>query len=228
MIEIAQAGQGGKTKLLFEMHRLRARIFRERMGWDVSINEMGMEIDQFDIQEAVYFLAVDDEQNVIGSWRLLPSIGPTMIGEIWPEFMDTLPMPQNPHIWEASRFGVFSTKEQTRESLKQVGKATGELFCALTEACILCGIHEVYTLYDARIERLIKRLNCHPENISEPIPIDGIPCRIGRFITNHEMLLRIRNATGISQTLILPENLPPILSNMHSLNQRIPLLEDAE
>lgn len=228
MIKIAQAGESGKTKLLFDMHRLRAQIFKEKMGWDVSINEMGMEVDQFDIQEAVYFLALDEDGIVVGSWRLLPTLGPTMIGEIWPEFMDSLPMPQNPHIWEASRFGVFSSKERARENLLQVGKATGELFCALTEACILCGIHEVYTLYDTRIERLIRRLDCHPQNISDPIPIDGIPCRIGRFITNQEMLLKIRNAAGITHPLVSPQDLPPILRNMHALNQKIGLFEDAE
>lgn len=228
MIEIVQAGQAGKTRLLFDMHKLRANIFKERMGWDVSINEMGMEVDQFDIQEAVYFLCLDDEKNVIGSWRLLPTLGPTMIGDIWPEFLNTLPMSQSPYIWEASRFGVHSSKEKTRDNLLQVSKATSELFCALTETCILCGIREVYTLYDARIERLIKRLDCYPKNISDNILIDGIPCRIGRFLTNQEMLSNIRNASGLRTPLVSQDHLPPILSNMRLLNQRIPLLEDAE
>ena len=61
VIEITQTGQSGKTNLLFDMHRMRARIFKEKMGWDVDVNHLGMEIDQFDIPEAIYFLALDDE-----------------------------------------------------------------------------------------------------------------------------------------------------------------------
>ena len=74
MIEIVQPGQAGKTSYLFDMHRLRTRIFKERMNWDVDIDKNGLEIDDFDLPEAVYVLALDDEKNVIGSWRFLPKI----------------------------------------------------------------------------------------------------------------------------------------------------------
>lgn len=216
MIEIVQAGQSGKTSLLFDMHRLRARIFKERMGWDVEINSIGLEVDQFDLPEAVYFLTLDDNKRVIGSWRLLPTTGPTMIADVWPQFLNTLPMPENPAVWEASRFGVNSLKERSREGLHQVSKATAELFCALTETCLLCGIETVYTLYDQRIARLIKRLDCTPDNISEPILIDGVACLIGRFTTDLSMLHRLRQASGIHDNLVSPDILPPILQELRA------------
>lgn len=52
MIEIIQAGQAGKTRLLIEMYRLRAKIFKERMGWDVHVDMNGLEVDDFDTDEA--------------------------------------------------------------------------------------------------------------------------------------------------------------------------------
>lgn len=217
MIEIVQAGQSGKTRLLFDMHRLRSRIFKERMGWNVSIDEAGLEVDDFDIPEAVYFLALDDNQRVIGSWRLLPTTGPTMIRDVWPEFLTSLPMPRSPMIWEASRFGVNSLSASVREGLHQVSRATAELFCALTETCILCGIDEVYTLYDARIARLIKRLDCTPKDISESMPIDGRECKIGRFITDSEMLSRIKKSAGIQKSLVTEASLPPILTELRNV-----------
>lgn len=60
MIEIVQTGQTGKTNLLFDMHRLRARVFREKMKWDVNVTPENLEIDQFDLPDTVYLLALND------------------------------------------------------------------------------------------------------------------------------------------------------------------------
>jgi acyl homoserine lactone synthase len=209
MIEIVQPGQAGKTKYLFDMHRLRARVFKERMKWDVSVSEDGLEVDDFDLPETIYLLALNDAGRVIGNWRLLPSTGPTMIRDVWPDFLETLPMPSDARIWEASRFAVHSPEDDPRAYLKQVNRATAEMFCALTELCLICGIREIYTLYDHKIARLLKRLDCQPAGLSEQIPIDDIPVQIGRFVTNQTMLERLRAATGIQTQLIDPQDLPP-------------------
>lgn len=44
--------------LLDSMHKLRARIFRDRMNWDVEVKD-GREADQFDRCGATYILAVE-------------------------------------------------------------------------------------------------------------------------------------------------------------------------
>src|ERR1700733_3904624 len=106
MLEIAQTGQSGKSSLLFDMHRLRKRVFKDRMGWDVNVSPSGIETDQFDLPESIYLLALDDERRVIGNWRLLPTSGPTMIRDVWPQFLKTISMPRDDLVWEASRFAV--------------------------------------------------------------------------------------------------------------------------
>jgi len=211
MLEVVQAGQAGKTKLLFEMHRFRTRIFKDRMGWDVSITEDGLEVDQFDLPETVYLLALDDEKKVIGNWRFNPTNGPTMIRDIWPKFLDTLDMPSDPDVWETSRFAVNSPKGDSEEGLAQVSKATGELFCGITELCMLCGIHEIYTMYDMRIARLLKRLDCKARAVSDRIKIDENYAQVGAFITNEDMLIRLRKATGFSEPIVTADMLPPVL-----------------
>jgi acyl homoserine lactone synthase len=211
MLEIAQSGQAGKTSLLFDMHRLRKRVFKDRLGWNVSVTPGGLEVDDFDLPEAVYLLAVSDDGRVIGNWRLLPSTGPTMIRKVWPQFLDSIDMPRSPLVWEASRFAVSSSDEQSAKGMAQTNLATQELFCGLTELCLLCDIREIFTMYDLRIARLLKRLDCNPHRLSSRVEIDGHTSYVGCFKTDETMLTRLRAATGINHALVVIDMLPPVM-----------------
>jgi acyl homoserine lactone synthase len=216
MLEIAQAGQAGKTGLLFDMHRLRKRVFKDRMGWDVHIEGGDLEVDQFDLPEAVYLLALDDERRVIGTWRLLPCDGPIMIREVWPQFLSSIDIPSRADVLEASRFAVDSLRGNSVEGLAQVNRATQELFCGLTELCLLCGIAQVFTMYDARIARLLKRLDCEPAQVSERMTVGETLAQVGAFKTDRHMLARLRAASGIHEPLVAPDMVPPALQHrMH-------------
>src|SRR5271169_1340038 len=91
-------------KLMEEMFRLRARVFRDRLGWDVEVAD-GKERDKYDDEAPVYLIYADDEaREVKGCLRLLPTTGPTVLTEF---FADTLPEAAEfsaPTIWECTRF----------------------------------------------------------------------------------------------------------------------------
>lgn len=215
MIEVVQAGQAGKTSLLFDMHRMRKRIFSDRLRWDVTTAKDGLEIDQFDLPETVYLLALDEAARVVATWRLLPTSGPTMIRDVWPEFLETIAMPARPDVWEGSRFGAHGARgcagSHTGGHLGGVSRATQELFVGLTELALMCGIREVYTMYDNLIARLLHRLDCRPRAVSAPRQICGRPAYVGAFRTDARMLARLRAATGITRPLLTEDALPPIL-----------------
>lgn len=220
MIQIIQAGQAGKTKYLLDMHRLRARIFKERMGWDVNVDMQGLEVDDFDIPEAIYLLSCDDMQKVNGCWRILPTSLSTMIETVWPEFLEDIVMKKNSECWEMSRFAVDFSGMSAKEGLYNLNKTTAKMFCALTELCILCDIKEIYTLYDLRISRILQRLNCVPVQESRNRKIDDNDCYVGRFIPDHKMLEILRQASGIEEKLIFEDDLPPVLSARISLSDK--------
>ena len=77
---------------LAEMHRLRYRIFKERLGWDVEVSG-DMEIDDFDACRPAYLLQTDDEDRIQGCVRLLPTTGPTMLRDTFPLLLDGEPAP---------------------------------------------------------------------------------------------------------------------------------------
>jgi len=92
------------SHLIDEMFRLRARIFRDRLNWDVEVTD-GKERDRYDDEQPVYIIHSDNgAREVKGSLRLLPTTGPTLLADI---FSDTLPDAVNlsaPSIWECTRF----------------------------------------------------------------------------------------------------------------------------
>lgn len=211
MIEFVQAGQAGKSGLLFDMHRLRTRVFKDTLKWDVEVNPDGLEVDQFDLPETVYLLAVNNKGRVVGNWRMLPTDGPTMIRDVWPEFTRSLPLPSDPDIFEVSRFAIHSPEADPDEAAQQNQQALGEMFCALTEACLLVDIRKIYTLYDERIAKVIQRINCQPSQVSQQIMIKDMVCQTGVFDIDDNMLERLREATGIRQSLVTVNDLPPAL-----------------
>lgn len=84
-------GQFAET--LAEMHRLRYRVFKHRMAWDVQTSG-DMEIDDFDALHPAYLVQLCDNGQVQGSVRLLPTLGPTMLCETFLRFLKTNPRRQ--------------------------------------------------------------------------------------------------------------------------------------
>ena len=137
MLEIVQAGQEGKADSLLEMHYFRKRVFKDRMKWDVNITSGGLEVDDYDLPNTAYMLALDDDHSVIGAWRFLPASSANMIRNIWPQFLQTIDVPADPDIWEASRFAIDVADAGSKDGLARISKTTEEMVCGLLEMCLL-------------------------------------------------------------------------------------------
>lgn len=70
---ITPPSYGEFSGTLVEMHRLRYRVFKLRMGWDVQTSG-DMEVDAFDALTPIYLVQRSHSGEVQGSVRLLPSI----------------------------------------------------------------------------------------------------------------------------------------------------------
>src|SRR6266851_968696 len=84
---------------LAEMHRLRFRVFKNRLDWDVEISG-DMEVDEFDALHPAYLLQRADDGRIQGCVRLLPSTGSTMLRDTFPVLLDGACAPASPTIWE--------------------------------------------------------------------------------------------------------------------------------
>jgi len=98
-------GGGGAMQdaVLADMFRARKSVFIDLLGWDVPVLAGQYELDQFDGPSTVYLLIATPEGAHLGSMRLLPTDGPTILGDIFPSLCGG-PVPASPDCWEISRF----------------------------------------------------------------------------------------------------------------------------
>lgn len=201
MIDVLMGSDVGARRADIEaMHRLRYRVFKVRLGWDVPARN-GLERDQFDDLDPVYFLAFDPANRFVGTWRMLPTTGPYMLQKVFPMLLGNESAPSQPNIWEGSRFAV-ECEYEGKAGLSAVSRVTGEIFCAVVEFCCANGIDEVMTVYDTRIARLLPRIGCRPKWRSQVMRIGNTPTVAGRFDATEEVLAEIRASNGIRASVI--------------------------
>ncbi len=154
-----------QTSLKEDMFRFRHKIFYERMGWEVpSIN--GMEQDEFDKENPVYVISRNDEHHVEGCWRLLPTTGPNMLRDIFPQLLGDAEVPCSPTEWEISRLAV-SPGSQERMST-QLHRITSQMLRTLFDFAEANGIERFVFVTSVTLERLIRRLGFTLHRFSEP------------------------------------------------------------
>lgn len=101
-----------------EVSRYSHKVFVEQLGWDLS-TQNGMEQDQFDRSDTVYVVAQDEEENISGCARLLPTIRPYLLSGVFPQLLNGLVPPSSLDIWELSRFAAVDFNNQTFSALNQ-------------------------------------------------------------------------------------------------------------
>src|SRR6202011_2102585 len=90
---------------LHQMHRIRKTVFKDRLGWDVTVSGE-LEVDEYDALGPSYLLSIDSYGTVNGCVRLLPTTGPNMLRDIFPSFVTKAAVPCGERGGEASRFAV--------------------------------------------------------------------------------------------------------------------------
>ena len=182
--------------LLDEMFRLRARIFRDRLGWDVSVID-GKERDRFDDEAPVYIIYADDDgRSVKGSLRLLPTTGPTLAQEC---FADTIPDAAGlsaPTIWECTRFCLDDAMLDRGDS-DELQIASGVLIAALGEVALGAGIESVLGNFDAAMLRLYRRIGCEVEVLGSTRRY-GRAVYLGLFPVSKSILRTVRSRLKIA------------------------------
>jgi acyl-homoserine lactone synthase len=136
-------------------------------GWKLLERPDGRDIDQFDTDETVHLLAIDAGQ-VIGGIRATPSMGPTLLGDIFPHMSET-PLARSPDVYELTR--IWVAKEKRGKGFRP----TVESF--VTAASIECALALKLRKVRAMIEpwRIARNLNLGwtLQTLGPPHHIDG-------------------------------------------------------
>jgi acyl homoserine lactone synthase len=165
-----------QSKDLWEMHALRARVFQGRLGWEVPVLS-GMEIDGYDALEPLYMLMREPGGALRGCWRVLPTEGPYMLKDSFPQLLQGQAAPCDPGIWELSRFAL-ETEGCSRFGFAQV---TMESIEAIIRFGHDNGIARYVTVTTTAIERLLRRAGVVTNRLGEPMQV-GIETAVALFV----------------------------------------------
>ena len=89
-----------------QMYEQRFDIYVTRRRWKGLKPKDGLEKDQFDTEQAIYLLAMDDRDTILAGLRLLPTTGPHIFGDLFPQLAGAGAVPRGKHILELTRFYV--------------------------------------------------------------------------------------------------------------------------
>ncbi|MER8501730.1 acyl-homoserine-lactone synthase [Mesorhizobium sp. M0195] len=179
---------------LEQMHRLRYRVFRDRLDWDVSFSG-GYEVDPFDALRPHYLLLRSPTGRIDGCVRLLPTTGPTMLRDSFCALLADRSAPEDPRVWESSRFAL----DLPPSAPKQAGIAIGtyELFSGMVEFGLSRGLCSIVTVTDLRIERILRRAGWPLERLSDPQTIGNTRAVAGYLDVSTESLEALRRNGGL-------------------------------
>jgi acyl-homoserine lactone synthase len=127
-----------------QLFRLRHRIFVKQRGWPLpSVNSC--EIDQYDTEDAVYFLDLDRDGAIQGTVRMTPTVKSSLLADYFPHLVENGQAPRSPHIYEATRYIVLPSYK-TREALRS---AKARLLTVLVEWCLSKRLSHLQAVIDS-------------------------------------------------------------------------------
>ena len=164
-----------KLPLMTSLGQYRHKVFVETLGWQLQAQN-GQELDQFDRDDTVYVVALDETRKIIGAARLLCSTKPYLLGEVFPQLMHGLALPCCTEVWELSRFAAVDFSAAALSPLAQFSSpvAVALLNKSLLYAVSL-GAKQLITVSPLGVERLLRKAGFQSHRAGPPQLINGSP-----------------------------------------------------
>lgn len=192
--------------VLDDMFRLRARVFGDRLGWDVTIED-GKEIDRFDHLDPAYVVGLDDDGNVVAAVRALQTTGPHMLADVFSDILCGEPPIRSSTMWESTRFCVDTQRLNRGKDRNSVSYATCELMIGSLEYARRAGISDIVTVIDPVMDRVLKRSDNAPyDYVGKTVPMGKVPALAALLDTGEERVERVRQFAGIAHDVFLSDD----------------------
>lgn len=188
---------------LASMHQLRRSIFRERLGWDVTVVN-GLELDQFDLPDAHYLVHTAPDGRVNACTRLLPTTGPYLLADVFPNLVDA-DMPRAHDIWESTRFCA--------DQATAPGNIAAILMAGMLEFGQYACLRAYVSVSDIRMEPIMRRAGWNPIRLGRTMETGTDTAAAEWLEVSPEYVARVRKRAGA---------VGPIIANLDELrNERV-------
>jgi acyl-homoserine lactone synthase len=165
MIFVLEGTQRRQLSYYFErMFRLRHQVFVKEQGWNLPIAHDDREIDQYDVDEAIYLLDITDDDTIQGTVRLTPSESCSLVADYFPHLVENGTPPRSPLVYEATRYIFRPVSKRAHDNRA----AKAGLLSAMVEWCHHHEISHIQCVVD------MSRFSHWVELVPQTIPL-GLP-----------------------------------------------------
>jgi acyl-homoserine lactone synthase len=147
--------------------RFRHRQFVERLGWEACRRADGREIDQFDGEEAIH-LPLLVASDVVGYSRLLPTLKPHLLSDVYPHLMDGADWPRGERIFEWTRC-IADVSDQTIAGVP----LSHILMTGVMEYCLVSGIEMLLVETHPKLVNLLMTTGWEVMPLAAPSVLEG-------------------------------------------------------
>jgi acyl homoserine lactone synthase len=173
------------------MFKDRAIQFKRRLDWDVTVDDHGWEVDQYDGMNPLYIVWENADGTHGGSVRVMPTTGRIMTNEHFLDLTGGVRI-SSPLIWECTRFCL------SPDAGPGVAAA---LLAAGIELGLRFGLEQALGVIYASTIPLYRRIGCEPDIIgSRGEGRDRIS--VGLWPITMEVLAAISHKSGIPLSVI--------------------------
>jgi acyl-homoserine lactone synthase len=147
MIFVLEGSQRRQLRYYFDrMFKLRHQIFIEELGWNLPKARGDHEIDEYDVDEAVYLLDITDEDVLQGTVRLTPSMSCSLVADYFPHLVECDVSARSPLVYEATRYIFLPLNKNAQEN--RIAKA--RLLAGMVEWCLAKKVSHIQCVVDMK------------------------------------------------------------------------------
>ncbi|MBK0327021.1 GNAT family N-acetyltransferase [Rhodobacteraceae bacterium F11138] len=185
------------ASILEDMYKLRARVFQDRLGWEVKVTD-GKEIDEFDDLQPTHVVSIDDDGDVVGCMRLLQTTGPHMLADVFYSILEGEPPLRSAQVWEATRFCVDTAKLSGGKTRNSISYVTSEVMIGAFEYAQKAGVLDAVAVIDPVMNRVLKRSGNAPyDYLGNAKPMGKVTAMAALMDCSDERIESVRAFSGI-------------------------------
>lgn len=192
--------------VLAEMYRLRARVFQDRLGWDVKVQD-GKEYDEYDAMNPAHVICLDDDGDVVGCMRLLQTTGPHMLADVFSSILDGEAPIRSARVWEATRFCVDTKKLTGGKARNSISYVTSEVMIGAFEYAQEAGVLDSVAVIDPVMNRVLQRSQNAPyDYLGKTVQMGKVKAMAALMDCSDERIAGIRAFNGITEDVFAPSD----------------------
>ncbi|MBZ9870490.1 autoinducer synthesis protein [Mesorhizobium sp. BR1-1-9] len=197
-IHVVDRNNHASYKDELETHfRLRHEIYVGERGWKELRRSDGREVDAFDTPDAIYLLGISPQLGVVAGSRLIPSVRPHLMSEVFPELTQG-GVKCRADTYEWTRFFVIKALRAPGRSCQ----AAGIVYCGIQEYCLQREIRYLTIVCEDYWQPRFASLGWNPKRLGRPLPRDGTSI-IGLIVEiSPDALRTTQDIYGVSETVL--------------------------